>query len=42
LPGPNDRAVFAEHIRQSLPADERFTEPVRVSTLVGQAGNLDA
>jgi hypothetical protein len=42
LPGPNDRAVFAEHIRQALPADERFTEHVRVSTLVGQAGNLDA
>ncbi|MFG2030435.1 class I SAM-dependent methyltransferase [Streptomyces sp. NPDC048825] len=42
LPGPDDRAVFAERIRQALPADERFTEHVRVSTLVGQVGNVDA
>ncbi|NGN67444.1 methyltransferase domain-containing protein [Streptomyces sp. A7024] len=36
LPGPDDRAVFAERIRQALPADEPFTEHVRVSTLVGR------
>jgi hypothetical protein len=42
LPGPDDRVVFAERIRQALPADERFTEHVRVSTLVGQVGDLDS
>jgi len=42
LPGPDDRAVFAERIRQALPAGERFTEHVRVSTLVGRVGELDS
>lgn len=42
LPGPDERAVFAERIRQALPADERFTEQVRVSTLVGRVGDVDA
>ncbi|GHE63661.1 methyltransferase [Streptomyces capitiformicae] len=42
LPGPDERAVFAERIRQALPADERFTEHVRVSTLVGRVGVVDA
>ncbi|NGO43308.1 class I SAM-dependent methyltransferase [Streptomyces ureilyticus] len=42
LPGPDDRVVFAERIRQALPADERFTEHVRVSMLVGQVGDLDS
>jgi len=38
LPEPDDRIVFAEHIWQALPADELFTEHVRVSTLVGRIG----
>ncbi|MER6154157.1 class I SAM-dependent methyltransferase [Streptomyces sp. NPDC001868] len=38
LPGPDDRADFAERIRRALPADERFTEQVRVTTVVGLAG----
>lgn len=42
LPGPDERAVFAERIRQALPADERYTEHVRVSTLVGRVGVVDA
>ncbi|MFJ5306783.1 class I SAM-dependent methyltransferase [Streptomyces sp. NPDC088350] len=39
LPGPDDRAAFAERVRQVLPADERFTEDVRVTMLVGQVGD---
>lgn len=42
LPGPDERDVFAERIRQALPADKRFTEHVRVSTLVGRVGDVDA
>lgn len=42
LPGPDERADFAERIRQALPADERFTEHVRVSTLVAHVGGLDS
>ncbi|MEU9918693.1 methyltransferase domain-containing protein [Streptomyces sp. NPDC051001] len=41
-PGPDDRAVFAERIRQALPTDERFTEHVRVTTLLGRVGVVDA
>ncbi|WP_043665543.1 class I SAM-dependent methyltransferase [Streptomyces xylophagus] len=40
LPGPDDRAAFAERIRQALPADERFIEDVRVSMLIGQVGDV--
>jgi SAM-dependent methyltransferase len=36
LPGPDDRPEFAEHIRQALRPDQRFTEHVRVSVLVGR------
>ena len=42
LPPPNDRAVLAERIRQALPADERFTEDVTVTMLVGQVGDVGA
>ncbi|MGV9709022.1 hypothetical protein ACWDTN_42655, partial [Streptomyces sp. NPDC003483] len=35
IPAPQDRAAFAEHIRQSLPTDQPFTEYVRVSALIG-------
>ncbi|MDG4863529.1 hypothetical protein P8605_35850 [Streptomyces sp. T-3] len=42
LPGPDHRADFAERIRQALPTDERFTEHVRVSTLVGRVADVDA
>lgn len=40
LPGPDDRAAFAERIRQALPADERFTEDVKVTMLVGRVGDV--
>ncbi|MFJ5274767.1 hypothetical protein [Streptomyces sp. NPDC088358] len=35
LPAPEGRAAFAEHIRQSLPTDQPFTEQVRVSAFIG-------
>ncbi|TXS74326.1 class I SAM-dependent methyltransferase [Streptomyces sp. me109] len=35
LPAPQDRAAFAEHIRQALPTDQPFTEQVRVCALIG-------
>jgi ubiquinone/menaquinone biosynthesis C-methylase UbiE len=38
LPGPDDRAAFAERVRQALPAGEAFAEEVRVTMLVGQVG----
>jgi hypothetical protein len=41
LPGPDERADFTERIRQALPGGERFTEHVRVSTLVGRVGAVD-
>lgn len=42
LPGPDGREALAERIRQALPADGRFTEHVRVSTLVGRVRNPNA
>jgi hypothetical protein len=42
LPGPDDRAVLAERIRQALPTDEPFTEDVRVTMLIGQVGDVGA
>ncbi|MET7571726.1 class I SAM-dependent methyltransferase [Streptomyces sp. NPDC005492] len=41
LPGPDERATFAERIRRALPADERFAEEVRVTMLVGQVPDVD-
>ncbi|MEU6825362.1 methyltransferase domain-containing protein [Streptomyces atriruber] len=38
LPEPDERAALAERIRQALPSGERFTEQVRVSTLVAEVG----
>lgn len=37
LPGPAERAAFAERIRAALPPGERFTERVTVTTLTGHA-----
>lgn len=38
LPAASQRPAFEERIRQALPGDERFTERVHVSVLVGRAG----
>ena len=36
LPPPDERAAFAEQVRCAVAPHERFTEPIRVRTLLGQ------